>query len=108
MAKTLRISDPYMELLRTESRDQHRTLAGQAEYWMALGRAVERSRLVDFQQVRALLDGGLRFEDLDDREQEFAFDQFLDRMAQSHERMDRAMQELRHDAEAEADDNSGL
>ena len=106
MAKTLRISDPYMELLRAESRDQHRTRAGQAEYWMALGRAVERSRLVNFQQVRALLDGGLRFEELDHREQEFAFDQFLDRMAQSHERMDQAMQELRRNAEA--DGNSGL
>jgi len=106
MAKTLRISDPYMELLRAESRDQHRTLAGQAEYWMALGRAVERSRLVDFQQVRALLDGDLRFEALDDREQEFAFDQFLDRMAQSHDRMDEAMRDLRRHAETDGD--SGL
>ncbi len=103
MAKTLRISDPYMELLRAESRGQHRTLAGQAEYWMALGRAVERSRLVDFQQIRALEDGDLRFEELDDREQEFAFDQFLDRMAQSHERMDQAMEELRRNAEADGD-----
>lgn len=98
MAKTLRISDPCMNLLREESRAHHRTLAGQAEYWMALGRAVERSRLVDFQQLRALTDGDLSFEELNEREQEFAFDQFLDRLGQTNERMEQAMEELRRDA----------
>jgi len=104
MAKTLRVSDPCMAQLREASLDQHRTLAGQAEYWMALGRAVERSRLVNFQQIRALLDGELCLEDLDGTEQEFAFDQFLDRMAQSSEHLDRAMASLRRDAQASGKD----
>ncbi len=65
---------------------------------MALGRAVERSRLVNFQQIRALLDGELCLEDLDGAEQEFAFDQFLDRMSQPSEHLERAMESLRRDA----------
>lgn len=106
MSSTLRISDPCMEQLREASQNQHRTLAGQAEYWIALGQAVERSRLVDFQQIRALANGNLTLEDLDSVEQEFAFDQFLGRMAETSETMENAMESLRRDAEANG--KSGL
>jgi hypothetical protein len=100
MAQTLRISDAGMAQLRKESRRQHRTLAGQAEYWLALGRAVERSNLINFKQIQAMLDGHVTFDDLDDKEQEFAFDQFMDRMGQPSRAMTEFMAALRHDAEA--------
>jgi hypothetical protein len=98
MAQTLRISDAGMAQLRKESGRQHRTLAGQAEYWMALGRAVERSNLINFKQVQVMLDGHITFDDLDDKEQEFAFDQFIDRMGQPNRSMTEFMDVLRHDA----------
>lgn len=99
MAQTLRISDDGMAMLREESRNQHRSLASQAEYWIALGRAVERSSLLNFKQIQAMLDGRIKFDQMDGNEQEFAFDQFMDRMGQPSRSMDEFMAELRHDAE---------
>jgi len=50
-----------------------------------------------------MMDGRLRFEDLDTPEQELAFEQFLGRVGRPNERLHRAMEALRREAEASAE-----
>lgn len=50
-----------------------------------------------------MMDGRLRFEDLDTPEQELAFEQFLGRVGRPNERLDSAMEALRREAEASAE-----
>lgn len=74
MAATLKISDADMAQLRQAAALHNRSIAGQAEYWMRLGRAVERHPEMTLGRVERALEGLLDSRELSDAEQE----QFLD------------------------------
>lgn len=43
MAQSIKLSDKEMDILRKEAALSSRSLAGQAEHWLRIGRAIERS-----------------------------------------------------------------
>ena len=57
MGTAVKLSDEIVETAREEGRLMKRSIAGQVEYWTQLGRLVEASGLLDYESVRAVLDG---------------------------------------------------
>ncbi len=57
MGTAVKLSDEIVETARKEGRLMKRSIAGQVEYWTHLGRLVEASGLLDYESVRAVLDG---------------------------------------------------
>lgn len=76
MAASIKLSDDMIALLRRESAIANRSLAGQAEHWITLGRAIERSPEFDYTRVRAALAAELSPGDLSEAEQTAFFDEF--------------------------------
>lgn len=82
MVATLKISDADMLELRQASVVHNRSIAGQAEYWMRLGRAAERNPDMTLSRVEQALRGLQDPADLNGAEQEQFFDrlgEFMDR-----------------------------
>ncbi len=82
MAQSIKISDEEMGLLREEARISSRSIAGQAEHWLRIGRAIERSPSFSYQRIRDTLSGLTSPDDLSADEQEVFFDEFADAMWQ--------------------------
>ena len=76
MAATIKISDPVMLALRRASALHNRSIAGQAEFWMRLGRAVERNPDMTLIRVEQALQGLLDPSELNGDEQEQFFNGF--------------------------------
>ena len=55
MAQTLRLDDAIMNELRQEAELHSRSLAMQAQHWMRIGKAVERSRAYSFDDIVEVL-----------------------------------------------------
>jgi hypothetical protein len=79
----LRISDDEMKHLRETAPLHSRSLSGQAEHWMRIGRAIERSPAFSYERVEMALRGLIPVTDLSDEEQEHYLDQFSEQMATS-------------------------
>ena len=81
MPQAVKISDTEMRALRDAARVNSRSIAGQAEHWMRIGRAVERDPALSYSRIDKAL-RGLEAIDLDtlDAAQQ---DEFIDRMTQS-------------------------
>lgn len=77
MAQSLKLSDESMALLREASLTHHRSLAGQAEHWMRLGRAFEAHPQAGFEQVQAALRGELSVDDLDPADRQRFFTNYM-------------------------------
>lgn len=80
MVATIKISDADMLALRHASALYNRSIAGQAEYWMRLGRAAERNPDMTLSRVEQALRGLLNPSDLSGDEQEQFFDGFGEAM----------------------------
>lgn len=72
MAQAVKVSEIEMDALRDAARLHNRSLSGQAEHWMRIGRAVERDPAIGFSRVELALRGlepmsldGLRDEEQD-------------------------------------------
>lgn len=78
MGQAVKISDTEMEALRDAARVNSRSISGQAEHWMRIGRAVERDPRLSHSRIEQALRGlePLTLETLD----EAAQDDFLERM----------------------------
>lgn len=76
MAASIKLSDDMIALLRRESAIAKRSLASQAEHWITLGRAIERSPEFDYARVRATLAAELSPAELSEAEQTAFFDEF--------------------------------
>jgi len=82
MAKALKISDDDYEILREAAAVNSRSLSGQLEHWMRIGRAVERDPSITYSRIEQALRGLLSAGELSDDEQEEYFDRLTDKMGQ--------------------------
>lgn len=80
MAQSIKISDDEMMLLRKEADVSSRSIAGQAEHWLRIGRAIERSSAFNYQHIKEVLAGLANPDELSAEEQEVFFEEFSDSM----------------------------
>lgn len=85
MARSVKIADDVMALVRRESALQSRSIAGQIAHWIRIGRAIERSDTFDYRRIRAALEASLSPDDLSAEEQEVWFAEFADAMTEATE-----------------------
>lgn len=81
MAQSIKISDDDIDFLRKEAQLSSRSIAGQAEHWMRIGRAIEQSPSFNYQHIRNVLSGLTNPDDLSVQEQEVFFEEFADSMS---------------------------
>jgi hypothetical protein len=74
MSQAVKISDTEMDALREAAALQSRSISGQAEHWMRLGRAFERDERFGFAKVEQALKGLLAPMELSAEQQEDYFD----------------------------------
>jgi ParD-like antitoxin of type II bacterial toxin-antitoxin system len=77
MSSAIKIRDTEMQHIREAAELQSRSLAGQAEHWIRLGRSFEKSSEVTFSRVDQALRRLISSDALNEEE----FDVYLDRMA---------------------------
>lgn len=85
MAKSVKIADDVMALVRRESALQSRSIAGQIAHWIRIGRAIERSDTFDYQRIRSALEASLSPDDLSAEEQEVWFGEFAEATTEATE-----------------------
>ena len=55
MARSMKIPDEEMELLRREARLASRSIAGQVTHWLRIGRSIERAPDFNYAHIREAL-----------------------------------------------------
>lgn len=83
MAQSIKLPEAEMAILREESERQSRSIAGQAQHWLRIGRAIEKSGVFDYRRIQQALEGQLETEKLSAEEQEVFFDEFANAMWES-------------------------
>jgi hypothetical protein len=76
MSQAVKISDAEYEAVRQAAAVNSRSLAGQAEHWLRIGRAVERNPEIAYSRIERALRGLLSVDALNGDEQEEFFDHF--------------------------------
>jgi hypothetical protein len=80
MAQSIKISDDEMVYIRQEASISRRSVAGQVEHWLRIGRAIESSTNFSYQHIKDALTGLLNVDELSAEEQEVFFDEFSELM----------------------------
>jgi hypothetical protein len=80
MSQAVKISDTEMEALREAALVNSRSLSGQAEHWLRIGRAVERDPRFSYARIEQALRGLLSPDELDTDEQDEFFDRYAEAM----------------------------
>lgn len=80
MAQSIRISDKEFSILKAEKDISNRSIGRQAEYWMRIGRAVEKSPSFNYQNIKNALIGLNDPASLSPEEDAVYIDQFMDAM----------------------------
>ena len=93
MAQSIKISNTEMDILRDESKTFGRSIAGQAEHWMRIGRAIEQSDHFNYRKIQAVLNGTLNPDHLNRDEQEVFLDDFIEEMKSPHQEMSQHLSE---------------
>lgn len=75
MPKSIRISDDLMNDIDSDAEIFGRSKNGQAEHYIRLGRAIERSPSFSYDKVKQVLAGQSRLDDLSGTEQECFVDE---------------------------------
>lgn len=88
MAQSIKISNTEMEILRDESKIFGRSIAGQAEHWIRIGRSIEQSEHFNYRKIQAVLKGTLNPDHLNRDEQEVYLDDLVTAMHQPQENME--------------------
>jgi len=78
--QSIKISDNEMVYLREEAKLSSRSIAGQVEHWLRIGRAIEKSSVFNYQQIRDALSGLTSPDELNAEEQSVFFEEFSDSM----------------------------
>ena len=55
MAQAVRISDDLVRSAKVVAKVEHRSVAGQVEYWTSIGRAAEENPDIPFSVIREIL-----------------------------------------------------
>lgn len=76
MGAAVKISDMEMQALREAAEVHNRSISGQAEHWIRLGRAVERDPRFGYVQIEEALRGLRPVSSLTDEQQEEFFERF--------------------------------
>ena len=76
MAKSIKLSDEVVNIVRCAAEIHGRSVGGQAEYWLRLGRAIERAPGFDYQRVNDALANRFDVDALSFEEQQAYFDRF--------------------------------
>jgi hypothetical protein len=76
MAQSIKLSDDVVNIVRSAAEVHGRSVAGQAEHWLRLGRAIERAPGFDYRRVTEALAGKADVDALSFEEQQAFFDQF--------------------------------
>jgi hypothetical protein len=76
MAKAVKICDSEMEELRGAAAVHSRSISGQAEHWLRIGRAVERDPRFGYVQIEEALKGLRPVSSLSDEQQDEFFERF--------------------------------
>lgn len=77
MARSIKIPDQEMELVREEAKLSSRSIAGQVTHWLRIGRSIERSPDFSYTQVREALGGHRSPDDLSGKEQAVYLDELM-------------------------------
>ena len=85
MSQAVKISDTEYEAVRVAAQVNSRSLSGQAEHWLRIGRAVERNPEIAYTRIERALHGLMSPDDLTGEEQEEYFDRFADKMGEVSE-----------------------
>ena len=80
MPESIRISDAAFLELKAEKTVSKRSLGAQAEYWMNIGRAIERSSSFNNAKIKKALLGQLDPTELSAEEDAVYISQFMDQM----------------------------
>jgi len=80
MAKGIRVSDEIYAEIVSESKLASRSLNGQAEHWIKIGKAIEQSGNFNYLQVKEALSANRSPDNLTAEEQEVFFDEFCESM----------------------------
>lgn len=78
MAQAVKISDQEMDAVREAAQLHNRSISGQAEHWIRLGRAVERDPRFGIVQIEEALRGLRPVGSLDEEQQDEYFQRFAD------------------------------
>lgn len=78
MAKAVKICDSEMEELREAASVHSRSISGQAEHWLRIGRAVERDPRFGYVQIEEALKGLRPVSSLTDAQQDEFFERFAE------------------------------
>jgi len=81
MAKSVKLADDLMAVVRHEADRQSRSVAGQVSHWVRLGRAIEQSGAYDHARVTAALEGRLDTTVLREDEEIAWLDGFTEQMS---------------------------
>ena len=73
MSQSIKISDEEMNLVRPAAKLHSRSVAGQVEHWLRIGRAIEQSKFFSYQNIKNALLGLKNVDDLSLEEQEVYF-----------------------------------
>jgi hypothetical protein len=82
MAHAVKISDTEYEAAREAAAVNSRSLSGQVEHWIRIGRAVERNPAIAYSRIEQALRGLLAPSELSDEEQEEYLDRLGDKMGE--------------------------
>lgn len=107
MGQSVKLNDEFMEMIRSESLLQNRSVAGQIMHWIQIGRAIETSGQFDYQRVRDALQALIPPEQLSEEEAEVWRAGFLDRMRKPDREEERFFQERRSKGLGVGRDNTG-
>jgi len=80
VAKSIRVSDEIFSEIEAESSVSSRSLNGQAEHWIKIGKAIEQSESFSYQHVKQALSAQRPLDSLSLEEQEVFFKEFDDLM----------------------------
>lgn len=80
MAQSIKLSDHGMDLVRKEIPITIRSLAGQVEYWMRIGRAIEKSGRFNYSHIKDALSGQISTDELSAEEQVIFLNEYSESM----------------------------
>lgn len=80
MAESIRISDAEFSVLKAEKEITRRSIGAQAEYWMRIGRAIEKSPAFSYTHIKEALVGLKDPGELTIEEEAVYMDKFMDAM----------------------------
>lgn len=80
--QNVKISGEEYEVVKAAAVVNRRSISGQAEHWMRIGRALERNPEIGYSRIERALHGLSSMDDLNGEEQEEFFDLFADKMGE--------------------------